>query len=106
MRSQTLLLCGRVLSGRDSARKRLVDLLRQGQDLPVDPHDRTTYYIGPVDTVAADDVGQAGPTIATRMDKFVEAMLAQSRLLAMIGKTSSSARGNGPGARTSIEAAA
>lgn len=83
---QTLLLSGRVLTARDAAHKRLVDLLQSGEPLPVDLRNRTIYYVGPVDAVAGEAVGPAGPTTATRMDRFVEPLLAQTGLLAMIGK--------------------
>jgi len=83
---QTLLLSGRVLTARDAAHKRLVDLLGRQQKVPVDLRGRVVYYVGPVDAVAGEAVGPAGPTTATRMDKFVETLLAQSGLLAMIGK--------------------
>ena len=94
---QTLLLSGRVLTGRDAAHKRLVDLLGKGQPLPVDLRGRVIYYVGPVDAVAGEAVGPAGPTTATRMDKFVETLLAQTGLLAMIGKAE-----RGPAAIQSI----
>ena len=83
---QTMLLSGRVLTARDAAHKRLVDLLERGQPLPVDLNGRVIYYVGPVDAVEGEAVGPAGPTTATRMDKFVERLLAQTGLLAMIGK--------------------
>ena len=83
---QTLLLSGRVLTARDAAHKRLVDLLERGQPLPVDLRGRVIYYVGPVDAVAGEAVGPAGPTTATRMDKFVGAILSQCGVLAMIGK--------------------
>ncbi len=83
---QTLLLSGTVLTARDAAHKRLVDLLQRGEPLPVDLRNRAIYYVGPVDAVAGEAVGPAGPTTATRMDKFVEPLLAQTGLLAMIGK--------------------
>ncbi len=83
---QTLLLSGKVLTGRDAAHKRLVDLLAAGKPLPVSLRDRVIYYVGPVDAVAGEAVGPAGPTTATRMDKFVDTLLAQTGLLAMIGK--------------------
>lgn len=83
---QTMLLSGRVLTARDAAHKRLADLLARGQHLPVDLTGRVVYYVGPVDAVAGEAVGPAGPTTATRMDKFVETLLAQTGLLAMIGK--------------------
>jgi len=83
---QTLLLSGRVLTARDAAHKRLVDLLERGQPLPVDLRGRVIYYVGPVDAVPGEAVGPAGPTTATRMDKFVGAILSQCGVLAMIGK--------------------
>jgi fumarate hydratase class I len=83
---QTLLLSGRVLTARDAAHKRLLDLLHAGAPLPVDLRGRVVYYVGPVDAVAGEAVGPAGPTTATRMDKFVEPLLARTGLLAMIGK--------------------
>ena len=83
---QTLLLSGRVLTGRDAAHKRMADLLREGRPLPVDLKGRVIYYVGPVDAVPGEAVGPAGPTTATRMDKFVDTLLAQTGLLAMIGK--------------------
>ncbi|MEF7616157.1 fumarate hydratase [Aquincola sp. MAHUQ-54] len=83
---QTLLLSGRVLTARDAAHKRLVDLLARGEALPVDLRGRTVYYVGPVDAVPGEAVGPAGPTTATRMDKFVEPLLSRTGLLAMIGK--------------------
>lgn len=83
---QTLLLSGTVLTARDAAHKRLVDLLQRSEPLPVDLRNRAIYYVGPVDAVAGEAVGPAGPTTATRMDKFVEPLLAKTGLLAMIGK--------------------
>ena len=83
---QTLLLSGTVLTARDAAHKRLVDLLAAGQPLPVDLRNRVVYYVGPVDAVPGEAVGPAGPTTATRMDRFVEPLLAHTGLLAMIGK--------------------
>lgn len=83
---QTLLLTGTLLTARDAAHKRLVDLLQRGEPLPVDLRGRTIYYVGPVDAVAGEAVGPAGPTTATRMDRFVEPLLAQTGLLAMVGK--------------------
>lgn len=83
---QTLLLSGRVLTGRDAAHKRMVDLLSSGEALPVPLCGRVIYYVGPVDAVAGEAVGPAGPTTATRMDKFVDTLLSQTGLLAMIGK--------------------
>jgi fumarate hydratase class I len=83
---QTLLLSGRMLTGRDAAHKRIVDMLARGEPLPVDFRNRVIYYVGPVDPVRDEVVGPAGPTTATRMDSFTEAMLAQTGLIAMIGK--------------------
>lgn len=83
---QTLLLSGTVLTARDAAHKRLVDMLASGQALPVDLRNRVIYYVGPVDAVRDEAVGPAGPTTATRMDRFVEPLMAHTGLLAMIGK--------------------
>jgi fumarate hydratase class I len=83
---QTLLLNGRMLTGRDAAHKRIQDMLAKGERLPVDFTNRVIYYVGPVDPVRGEAVGPAGPTTATRMDKFTEMMLAQTGLIAMIGK--------------------
>ena len=82
----TLLLSGKMLTGRDAAHKRIQDMLAKGEKLPVDFTNRVIYYVGPVDPVRAEAVGPAGPTTATRMDKFTEMMLAQTGLIAMIGK--------------------
>jgi fumarate hydratase class I len=81
-----LLLSGRMLTGRDAAHKRMVDMLARGEPLPVDFTNRVIYYVGPVDPVRDEVVGPAGPTTATRMDKFTETMLAKTGLIAMIGK--------------------
>jgi fumarate hydratase class I len=85
---QTLLLSGKMLTGRDAAHKRLVDLLKSGQGLPpgVDLKNRAIYYVGPVDAVKGEAVGPAGPTTATRMDKFTDFLLEKTGLLVMIGK--------------------
>ncbi len=83
---QTLLLSGRLLTGRDAAHQRIRDMLARAEPLPVDFAGRVIYYVGPVDPVRDEVVGPAGPTTATRMDKFTEMMLAQTGLLAMIGK--------------------
>ena len=83
---QTLLLNGRLLTGRDAAHKRIVDMLDKGEPLPVDLRGRFIYYVGPVDPVRDEVVGPAGPTTATRMDKFTEQVLAQTGLLGMVGK--------------------
>ncbi|MGQ0618980.1 MAG: fumarate hydratase [Panacagrimonas sp.] len=84
---QTLLLNGKMLTGRDAAHKRIQDMLARGEKLPVDFTNRTIYYVGPVDPVRDEVVGPAGPTTATRMDKFTEMMLAKTGLIAMIGKS-------------------
>ncbi|MBS6362015.1 fumarate hydratase [Burkholderia sp.] len=83
---QTLLLSGKMLTGRDAAHKRIADMLAKGEKLPVDFTNRVIYYVGPVDPVRDEVVGPAGPTTATRMDKFTEMMLAQTGLISMIGK--------------------
>ena len=82
----TLLLNGRMLTGRDAAHKRIAGMLAKGEPLPVDFTNRVIYYVGPVDPVQGEAVGPAGPTTATRMDGFTEMMLAQTGLIAMIGK--------------------
>ena len=83
---ETLLLSGRLLTGRDAAHKRIADLVARGEPLPVDFTDRVIYYVGPVDAVRDEVIGPAGPTTATRMDRFTELMLGRAGLLAMIGK--------------------
>ena len=83
---QTLLLSGKMLTGRDAAHKRIQGMLAKGEPLPVDFANRVIYYVGPVDPVRDEAVGPAGPTTATRMDGFTEMMLAQTGLIAMIGK--------------------
>ena len=83
---ETLLLSGKMLTGRDAAHKRIQDMLEKGERLPVDFTNRVIYYVGPVDPVQGEVVGPAGPTTATRMDKFVETMLSRTGLVAMIGK--------------------
>ncbi len=83
---QTLLLNGRMLTGRDAAHKRIADMLAKGEALPVDFTNRVIYYVGPVDPIGDEAVGPAGPTTATRMDKFTEMMLAETGLISMIGK--------------------
>ena len=83
---QTLLLNGKMLTGRDAAHKRIQDMLAKGETLPVDFTNRVIYYVGPVDPVRDEVVGPAGPTTATRMDKFTDMMLAQTGLIAMVGK--------------------
>ena len=84
---QKLLLNGKMLTGRDAAHKRIADLLARGESLPVDFTNRVIYYVGPVDPVRDEVVGPAGPTTATRMDKFTRMMLEQTGLIAMIGKS-------------------
>jgi len=82
----TLLLNGKMLTGRDAAHKKMVDMLANGEKLPVDLSGRFIYYVGPVDPIGDEVVGPAGPTTATRMDKFTRTMLEQTGLLGMIGK--------------------
>ncbi len=96
---ERLLLSGRLLTGRDAAHKRIVDLLDSGQGLPqgVDLNGRFIYYVGPVDPVGDEVVGPAGPTTATRMDSFTEQLLAQTGLIGMVGKAE-----RGPAAIESI----
>jgi fumarate hydratase, class I len=81
-----LLLNGKILTGRDAAHKRLTDMLNKGEKLPVDFTNRFIYYVGPVEPVRDEVVGPAGPTTATRMDKFTRQMLEQTGLIGMIGK--------------------
>ena len=83
---ETLLLNGKILTGRDAAHKRIQDMLAKGEELPVSFKNRVIYYVGPVDPVGNEAVGPAGPTTSTRMDKFTEMMLAQTGLISMIGK--------------------
>jgi len=85
---EKLLLSGKLLTGRDAAHKKIVDLISQGKPLPdgVDFTDKFIYYVGPVDAVRDEAVGPAGPTTATRMDRFTHTMLTQTGLLGMIGK--------------------
>ncbi|MGB2272638.1 MAG: fumarate hydratase, partial [Pseudomonadales bacterium] len=83
---ETLLLSGKMLTGRDAAHKKLVDMLNRGENLPVDLNGRFIYYVGPVDPIGDEVVGPAGPTTATRMDKFTRQVLDQTGLLGMIGK--------------------
>ena len=95
---QTLLLNGKMLTGRDAAHKRIQDMLAKGESLPVDFTNRVIYYVGPVDPVGDEVVGPAGPTTATRMDKFTDMMLEQTGLISMIGKAE-----RGPAAIESIK---
>jgi len=83
---QSLLLSGKMLTGRDAAHKRMVDMLAAGEELPVDLKDRFIYYVGPVDPVREEVVGPAGPTTATRMDMFTRTMLEETGLMGMVGK--------------------
>lgn len=83
---QTLLLNGKMLTGRDAAHKRIQDMLAKGEELPVDFTNRVIYYVGPVDPVRDEAVGPAGPTTATRMDKFTGMMLESTGLISMVGK--------------------
>ncbi len=83
---ERLLLSGKLLTGRDAAHKRIEDMLARGEKLPVDFTNRVIYYVGPVDPVRDEVVGPAGPTTATRMDKFTETMLGKTGLIAMVGK--------------------
>jgi fumarate hydratase class I len=84
---EVILLNGKLLTGRDAAHKRLTEMLDRGEALPVDFHGRFIYYVGPVDPVRDEVVGPAGPTTATRMDKFTRQMLAETGLLGMVGKS-------------------
>lgn len=83
---ETLLLSGKLLTGRDAAHKRMVDMIAKGEELPVDFTNRFIYYVGPVDPVGDEVVGPAGPTTATRMDKFTRTMLEKTGLVGMVGK--------------------
>ncbi len=85
---ETLLLSGKLLTGRDAAHKRIADLFARGEPLPpeVDFRNRFIYYVGPVDAVRGEAVGPAGPTTSTRMDKFTDMMLSKAGLLGMVGK--------------------
>ena len=83
---ERLLLSGTLLTGRDAAHKRIQEILSKGEALPVDFAGKFIYYVGPVDPVREEVMGPAGPTTATRMDKFTEMMLAETGLIGMIGK--------------------
>ncbi len=83
---EVLLLSGKLLTGRDAAHKRMTDMLNRGEKLPVDLKGRFIYYVGPVDAVRDEAVGPAGPTTATRMDKFTRQMLSETGLYGMVGK--------------------
>jgi fumarate hydratase class I len=95
---QTLLLNGKMLTGRDAAHKRIQDMLAKGEPLPVDFTNRVIYYVGPVDPVGDEVVGPAGPTTAPRMDKFTDMMLEKTGLISMVGKAE-----RGPTAIESIQ---
>jgi fumarate hydratase class I len=84
---ETLLLSGHMLTGRDAAHKKMTDMIAAGEQLPVDLANRFIYYVGPVDPVRDEVVGPAGPTTATRMDKFTRTMLEKTGLIGMIGKS-------------------
>lgn len=83
---ETLLLSGTMLTGRDAAHKRMLGMLEKGEPLPVDLQNKFIYYVGPVDAVRDEVIGPAGPTTATRMDKFTDALLEKTGLMGMIGK--------------------
>lgn len=83
---ETVLLSGKLLTGRDAAHKKITDMLAKGESLPVDFTNRFIYYVGPVDPVGDEVVGPAGPTTATRMDKFTRTMLEETGLIGMVGK--------------------
>jgi fumarate hydratase class I len=84
---ERLLLSGKLLTGRDAAHKRMVDMMSRGEQLPVDLTNRFIYYTGPVDAVRDEVVGPAGPTTSSRMDKFVEPVLSRTGLIGMVGKS-------------------
>jgi len=84
---ETVLLNGKMLTGRDAAHKKMVEMLNNGEELPVDLKGRFIYYVGPVDPVRDEVVGPAGPTTATRMDKFTRQVIESTGLLGMIGKS-------------------
>lgn len=84
---ETLLLSGTMYTGRDAAHKRMAEMIAKGEPLPVDLKGKFIYYVGPVDPVRDEVVGPAGPTTATRMDKFTETVLGAAGLFGMIGKS-------------------
>ena len=90
---ETLLLSGKILTGRDAAHKRMTDMIAKGEKLPVDFTNRFIYYVGPVNAVREEVVGPAGPTTSSRMDRFTETMLANTGLIGMIGKSERGATG-------------
>jgi fumarate hydratase class I len=83
---ETVLLSGKMLTGRDAAHKKMVEMINRGEKLPVDLQGRFIYYVGPVDPIRDEAVGPAGPTTSTRMDKFTDTVLEHTGLLGMIGK--------------------
>ncbi|MFD2633197.1 fumarate hydratase [Idiomarina piscisalsi] len=83
---ETVLLSGKLLTGRDAAHKRIKGMLDNGEELPVDFNNRFIYYVGPVDPVGDEVVGPAGPTTSTRMDKFTDQMLEEAGIIGMVGK--------------------
>ena len=83
---ETVLLSGKLLTGRDAAHKRIKSMLDNGEELPVDFNNRFIYYVGPVDPVGDEVVGPAGPTTSTRMDKFTDQMLEEAGIIGMVGK--------------------
>ncbi|MAB21061.1 MULTISPECIES: fumarate hydratase [Idiomarina] len=83
---ETVLLSGKLLTGRDAAHKRIKGMLDNGEKLPVDFNNRFIYYVGPVDPVGDEVVGPAGPTTSTRMDKFTDQMLEEAGIIGMVGK--------------------
>lgn len=93
-----LLLSGKMYTGRDAAHKRMVDMFSRGEELPVDLKGKFIYYVGPVDPVRDEVVGPAGPTTATRMDKFTDTVLEKTGLIGMVGKAE-----RGPIAREAIK---
>ena len=95
---ETILLSGKLLTGRDAAHKRLVDMIKAEQSLPVDFKNRFIYYVGPVDAVRDEVIGPAGPTTSTRMDKFTDTLLEKTGLIGMVGKAE-----RGPAAIESIK---
>jgi fumarate hydratase class I len=94
---ERLLLSGTLLTGRDAAHKRLVEMIRKGEELPIDLKGKAIYYVGPVNAVGGEAVGPAGPTTSTRMDRFTDELLENTGLLVMIGKAE-----RGPAAVESI----
>ena len=90
---ETLLLSGKILTGRDAAHKRMTEMIAKGETLPVDFTNRFIYYVGPVNPVREEVVGPAGPTTSSRMDRFTDSMLANTGLIGMIGKSERGATG-------------